>query len=87
MVTSIPDNMYYAIGFGEGMNDTDMIGWHGAGDDSYVQDYWSTSKSVPAIDDSNDLQWTAFPQKSSLDIEYDWVTFLTYRALDTGDTE
>ena len=87
LVTHIPDNMYYAIGFGDGMYDTDMIGWHGAGDNSYVQDYWSSSKSVPAIDDSNDLEWLAYPQKSSVDVSYDYVTFVAWRALDTGDTE
>ena len=55
MLLKMPDQMWFAIGFGSSMTNTDMIAWHSNGKDSYVQDYWSTSKAEPKLDDSQDV--------------------------------
>ncbi len=61
IVSNIPDNMYYAIGFGNSMTDTDMIAWHAKAEESYVEDYWSTGRSKPAVDKQHSLEWQVFP--------------------------
>jgi hypothetical protein len=38
----MPDNMWFAIGFGNSMSNCDMIGFQANGDNSVVKDYWST---------------------------------------------
>jgi phosphoserine aminotransferase len=45
MILRMPDRHWFSIGFGSGMTNTDMIAWHANGAESYVKDYWSTSKS------------------------------------------
>jgi len=41
------------------MTNVDMIVWHGKGDESYSEDYWSTNRSIaPKIDDINSLVTT-----------------------------
>ena len=37
------------------MNDTDMMAWHADGQNSYSEDYWSTRKAAPKVDDTNNL--------------------------------
>ena len=76
--------MYYSIGFGPDMSDTDMIIWQAAGADSYVGDYYAYQQNTPMVD-NNDLVWEAYPQNSSLQVEYDYVIFTTWRPLDTGE--
>lgn len=48
---TIPDEMWFGIGFGDSMVETDIIAWHAMGNDSYVEDYYSTSRSQPKVDD------------------------------------
>ena len=47
----MPDQMWFSVGFGKDMWDTDMIGWHADGKQSKVLDYFSTSKSSPELDE------------------------------------
>ena len=51
MIVSMPDQMWFSVGFGNDMWDTDMIGWHADGSQSKVLDYFSTSKSSPELDE------------------------------------
>ena len=41
--TEIPDNSWFAIGFGSTMEDTDMIAWFADNGTGRTVDYWSTS--------------------------------------------
>jgi hypothetical protein len=48
---TIPDQNYFAIGFGKSMTNTDMIVWQAQGSKSLCQDWWSTSNTnMPTID-------------------------------------
>ena len=51
MIVSMPDQMWFSIGFGNDMWDTDMIGWHADGTNSRVLDYFSTAKISPELDE------------------------------------
>ena len=90
---TMPDQMWFSIGFGNSiMTNTDMIGWHAAGDeDSKVVDYYSPWRNTPTIDPIQDLvvYKRAIPSNTDPDVEgaeYNQVQFLVYRDLDTGDT-
>ena len=52
---TMPDKMYFSIGFGGSMRNTDMIAWQADGRNSKVVDYWSTSRDTPEIDDAQDV--------------------------------
>ena len=89
MILSMPDNMWFAIGFGTNMRNTDMIGWHANGPDSYATDYYSTKKSAPEPDAKQDIEYyfNLFDADEDDPDDYPRVHFLTYRDLDTGDAE
>ena len=52
---TMPDQMYFSIGFGGSMRNTDMVAWHANRDKSDVVDYWSTSRDRPEIDAKQDI--------------------------------
>ena len=90
MIVTMPDKMWFSIGFGTSMKDTDMIVWHAdGGENSRVVDYWSTRKWTPEIDEQQDLDsYSNTIEADANDPEdYPKVVFLTYRDLDTGDVE
>ena len=89
MVVDMPNNTWLSIGFGSSMRNVDMIAWHANGDNSYVADYFSVGKSRPALDSEQNLTAT-FQIEEKDDIEdedQDRVKFVTYRDLETNDTE
>ena len=90
MVLDIPNNTWFSIGFGRSMNKVDMIGWHANGEDSYVRDYFSTGKNTPPEDDEQNLE-SLVPEfilkDDTNDESWDRVRFVTYRDLETSDTE
>ena len=53
----MPDKMWFSIGFGTSMKNTDMIAWHADGQESRVVDYWSTKKWTPETDEQQDLDF------------------------------
>ena len=89
MIVSMPDKMWFSIGFGTSMKNTDMIVWHADGDESRVVDYWSTQKFTPEIDEQQDLDFyfNTFEADEEVEDDYNKVSFLTYRDLDTGDDD
>ena len=90
MILTMPDQSWFSIGFGANMNNVDMIGWHADGADSYVRDYFSKTKNTPPEDDEQNLD-SEVPEFTAKDPntegDYDRVSFVTYRDLDTGDAE
>ena len=76
----VMNNSWIALGFGSDMTNTDMIAWHANGNESYSEDYWSTRKAEPKVDDSSNLD-TSF----KVSVDSSRVTFVTRRKLDTGD--
>ena len=90
MEMTMPNLSYFSIGFGGSMYKTDMIAWHSNGDDSYERDYYSYSKKTPELDEEQNLVngGREFILKDP-DVEdsYDIVKFVTYRDLDTNDSE
>ena len=86
----MPDNMWFSLGFGTDMFDTDMIAWHAKGkSNSYVGDYFSVKKDTPAADDSNDIEQRlvmALPKNPREENDYNKVAFVCYRNIDTGDS-
>jgi hypothetical protein len=89
MLLMMPDNMWFSIGFGKNMNQTDMIVWHANGKDSEVIDYFSKGKYTPQPDEEQNLEaWHNLIEASEEDLDdYPKVNFLIYRDLDTGDAE
>ena len=79
---TIPNNSWFAIGFGAKMENTDMIGWHADNGVGSTKDYWSDGYGTPAIDTVSHLKDEAAP---TLDAATGKMTFLTRRPLDTGD--
>ena len=77
---TVPNNSYFAIGFGKNMRNTDMILWQANSANSITSDLWSTGTVTPSIDKKNDLttSFTVSKDKKS-------VTFITERLLDTKD--
>ena len=78
----MPNNSYFAIGFGRGMYNTDMILWQANSANSITSDLWSTSESTPNLDKKNDLTSTFTVSKNKKS-----VTFITERLLDTKDLQ
>jgi hypothetical protein len=79
----IPNNSWFAIGFGPTMTNTDMIAWFADDKIGETRDLWSTSHAAPKIDETNSLVEFSAP---SYDAATDMMTFITRRALDTGDS-
>ena len=50
IIMKMPDNMWFGIGFGPSMTETDMIAWRANGDESVVEDFWSTTRDEPRLD-------------------------------------
>ena len=46
----VPNNQYFAIGFGKTMTNCDMVIWQAASAQSRVQDLYSFDRSTPTID-------------------------------------
>ena len=76
----VPDNSWFSIGFGTTMSDTDMIAWFVTNGVGSARDYWSTFYSAPALDTVSNLTEDRAPTFAS-----GKMTFVTRRALDTGD--
>jgi len=49
----VHNNMYLGIGFGESMENTDMVYWGANGDNSMVLDLYSTQNAMPTVDSVN----------------------------------
>ena len=81
-VATVPDDSWLSIGFGSSMRNTDMIAWRVVGGKGFTEDYWSTSRSTPELDSVSDL--TDITEMTKF--ENGVMTFVTERALDTGDT-
>jgi len=67
------DDTWFALAYGQGMSNVDMVRWsQWSSDDVVVDDLWSTGYREPGIDDSND-----------------YINMGSYyqRELDTGDDE
>ena len=72
------------------MFNVDMIGWHANGENSYVKDYFSVEKNIPPEDTEQNLtnEEVKFVAKDpEQEKDYDKVTFVTYRDLETTDKE
>ena len=80
-IAKVPDNAWLSIGFGRSMTNTDMIAWRVVEGQGFTEDYWSTSHATPVLDDTQDL--TDVSELTSF--EDGVMTFVTERALDTGD--
>ena len=81
--------MWFSIGFGTNMYNTDMIVWHADGDESNVIDYYSTENWTPEADEQQDLDYYHiwYPADEDDPDSYPKVNFLIYRDLDTNDAE
>ena len=80
--TIIPNNSWFAIGFGTKMVNTDMIGWFVDNKVGSTRDLWSTGYGQPADDLQNDVKDDSPP---TFDEVTGKMTFITRRPLDTGD--
>lgn len=78
----MPNNSWFAIGFGKNMSNTDMIAWFADNGRGQARDYYSTSHSTPELDDVSNLTLGMMPRYNS---STDRMVFLTRRKLDTGD--
>lgn len=89
MLLKMPDQMWFAIGFGTSMYKTDMIVWHANGENSTVTDYFSNGKYKPSVDAEQNVQYFVNMVEADEDDPEDYpkVHFLVYRDLDTGDTD
>ena len=74
----IPENTYFAVAFGTGMRDTDMVAFFGEGDGT-VEDLWSKRIGTPDYDIQNDYTFDVVREGT------DYV-FTAYRPLQTTDT-
>ena len=81
--TVMPDNSWFAIGFGNSMSNTDMISWFVNNGSGSALDYFSESYSAPELDKVQNL---ALDGKPVFDQTAKTMTFITRRKLDTGDT-
>jgi hypothetical protein len=79
----IPNNSWFSIGFGPSMTDCDMITWFAENKTGSTKDYWSDSHATPEEDSVNNLVNMIAPVYNSAT---DKITFITKRALDTGDS-
>lgn len=81
-VATVPNNNYFAIGFGTSMRNTDMILWQAIGEKSVTTDLWSTGHGRPATDSNQNLD-------SSFMVSPDGKTvkFTTKRFLNTNDSQ
>eukprot|EP00355_Strombidium_rassoulzadegani_P001374 CAMPEP_0168612962 /NCGR_PEP_ID=MMETSP0449_2-20121227/3195_1 /TAXON_ID=1082188 /ORGANISM="Strombidium rassoulzadegani, Strain ras09" /LENGTH=154 /DNA_ID=CAMNT_0008653559 /DNA_START=7 /DNA_END=471 /DNA_ORIENTATION=+ len=78
---TVPENQYFAIAFGGGMINTDMVLFQ-ATELGVVTDLWSTGYWTPSTDSSND--YTDVTTTKNADNSY---TFSAMRELDTGDSK
>jgi hypothetical protein len=74
----VPNGQYFSIGFGKTMTNCDMVIWEANGMNSKALDLWSTGRSVPMTDPSQDYTTT-------FDYNGTHVTFTSTRKLNTGD--
>jgi hypothetical protein len=79
----MPDDAWFAIGFGSSMRNIDMIGWFSDNGVGSVKDYWSIDKFTPTEDSISNISQDSAP---SFDAATGRMTFVTRRALDTGDS-
>ena len=80
MVVTVPENMWFSIGFGEGMINTDMVLFTGSGMSGDIKDLWSTKESTPQTDTNNAYAIGSLKAKLG-----DTYNFTAYRALNTRD--
>ena len=66
------------------MTNTDMIAWFANEKVGLTKDYWSTSHDDPEEDLTSNLITGRAPEHDSVT---DKMTFVTIRALDTGDSQ
>ena len=79
----VPDNSWFAIGFGNTMTNTDMIAWFVNSETGETKDYWSTTQKTPKEDTKNNLRDDSPPSYNPATGK---MTFKTRRAIDTGDS-
>lgn len=81
--TTMPDNSWFSIGFGNSMTNTDMITWFASDGSGSALDYFSESHSAPELDSVQNL---ALDGRPVFDQASKTMTFITRRKLDTGDS-
>ena len=79
----MPDDSWFSIGFGPNMTNTDMIGWFSDKGVGSTKDYWSTANIPPTVDTISNISQDSAP---TFDAATGRMTFVTRRALDTGDS-
>ena len=82
ITAEVPQNNYLSLEYGVGMEKVDMVIFK-AGGEGQIEDLWSETWFIPAIDKSQDYKDTKI-------VRGDFNTmykFETYRALDTGDEQ
>ena len=80
MVVTVPENQWFAIGFGVGMINVDMVLFTGSGFNGSIKDMWSTANSTPVEDTNN--AYAIGSTKTKVGSTYN---FTAYRALNTLD--
>ena len=78
---TVPNQNYFAIGFGLTMIDTDMILWQANGDNSLTTDLWSTYRGVTPTPDERQSVVSSFYFNETANT----VSFNTSRPMETGD--
>ncbi len=76
----VPNNQYFAIGFGKTMTNCDMVLWQANGNASLVTDLWSTGRSTPGKDAIQNYQ-------SNFTFNGTHVEFVSVRLLNTSDAK
>jgi len=79
----MPEDSYFAIGFGASMTNTDMIAWFHQKGRGFATDLWSTQWGRPSTDAIQNIREGEAPSYNS---STKMMTFVTRRPLDTGDS-
>ena len=77
----MPENTWFAIGFGVTMIDTDMILWQSHSDNPEITDLWATGFGKLEADAEQNLSW----DEPFYNDETEMWEFTTRRPIDTGD--
>ena len=80
----VTNNQWFAIGFGSSMKNADMISWSVIEKQGTFRDLYSEAFDYPQMDTVSNL---VEEKPAVFDEATGKMTFLTRRALDTGDTD
>lgn len=76
---TIPDQMYFSIGFGNTMSNVDMLLLQANGDKSLAYDLWSVNHNTPKPDNDQNIDY-------KFEVSSTHVKFSVKRKVSTGDT-